>query len=110
MMNKVTALVGVAVLAMLAGCAKQDAPPAQDDDEDVGAAPTQAQPAGPRPDTQIDRAKTAAGMMVLIDPAPQCQQYRDELEAKGATRGSVNELSEIVVQAHRAGCGKKKQQ
>ncbi len=48
-------------------------------------------------------------MATLIDPSPQCQQYRDQLESMGKTPGPVDELSGIFVQAHKAGCVIKKQ-
>lgn len=106
-MNKVTALVGITVLAVLAGCAKKEAPQAQDDDVSVAA---QAEPAAAQPEATIDRSKAAASMVIFIDPSPQCQQYRDELEATGRTPGPVDDLNEIFVQASKAGCKKKQQQ
>ena len=48
--------------------------------------------------------------MNFIDPLPRCQQFRDELEAKGRIAGPVDELNEIFVQASKAGCGKQQQQ
>jgi hypothetical protein len=110
-MNKVTALVGITVLAVLAGCAKKEAPPAnaQADDDDVAAA-VQPAPVAAQPAPIVDRSKAASEMAALIDPAPQCQQYRDELAAKGKTPGLMDEMNEILVQAYKAGCGKKKQQ
>ena len=113
-MNRTTVLVGISVLAILAGCAKKDIPPAQVEpaqveDEDVGRAATQAQPAAAQPAPK-DRVEAAAGMIASIDPGPQCQVYRDELEAKGKSPGPISELSEIFIQAHDAGCGRKKQQ
>jgi hypothetical protein len=106
-MNRVTALVGITVLAVLAGCAKKEAPQAQEEDEVTTA--TQPGPAAAQPEAK-DRSKAAAGMAAYLDPSPQCQQYRDELEAKGRTPGPVDELSAIFVQATKAGCGKKQQQ
>jgi 3-oxoacyl-ACP reductase-like protein len=109
-MNRVTALAGIAVLAMLAGCAKKEAPAAHaqaDEDEDVPAA-VQGAPAAAQPEPTVDRNKAAAEMSALIDPAPQCQQYRDQLQAKGSTPGVMDEMNEILVQAYKAGCGKKK--
>lgn len=112
-MNKVTVLAGITVLAIMAGCAKTEAPQAQaqvqEDPEDISASATQVQPSAPQPEPQ-DRTRAAAGMIASIDPGPQCQVYRDELEAKGKTPGPVKELSAIFVQAYDAGCGRKKQQ
>lgn len=109
-MNRVTALVGIAVLAMLAGCAKKDAPPASAQaDEDVPAA-VQGAPAAAQPEPTVDRTKAAAEMSALIDPAPQCQQYRDELQSTGSTPGVMEPMNEILVRAYKAGCGKRKDQ
>jgi hypothetical protein len=105
-MNRVNALLGITVLAVLAGCAKKEAPQAQDDDVSVAAQPGGA---AAQPEATIDRSKAAASMVIFIDPSPQCQQYREELEAKGRTPGPVDELNEIFVQASKAGCKKKKQ-
>jgi hypothetical protein len=107
-MNRFTALVGITVLAVMAGCAKKEAPQAQEED-DIAAA-TQSLPAAAKPEASIDRSKAAGSMVAFVDPSPQCQQYRDELEAKGKTPGPVSELNEIFAQAYKAGCGKKKQQ
>jgi hypothetical protein len=106
-MNKVTVLVGVTVLALMAGCAKKEAPQAQD----KGAVTTSTQPvaAAPKPEPKIDLSKAASEMAARIDPSPQCQKYRDELETKGKGVGPVDELSAILVQAYQAGCGKKTQ-
>jgi hypothetical protein len=103
-MNRVTALVGITALAVLAGCAKKEAPQAQED----GNVTTAGQPLpAAAPEAKIDMSKAAASMVIFIDPSPQCQQYRDELEAKGRSSGSVDELNEIFVQAAKAGCKKK---
>ncbi len=104
-MNRVNALVAITVMAVMAGCAKKEAPQAQEDDDVTTA--TQPVPAQPEPK---DRSKTAADMAAYLDSSPQCQQYRDELEAKGSTPGPIDDLSEIFVRASKAGCGKKKQQ
>jgi hypothetical protein len=109
-MKKVTVMIGIGVLAALAGCAKKEAPQVEAavEDEDISETATQAQPAPEAPAPE-DRSKAAAGMIASIDPGPQCQVYRDELEAKGKTPGPVRELSEIFVQAYEAGCGSKRQ-
>jgi hypothetical protein len=108
MMNRATVLVGITVLAVMAGCAKKQAPQAQEEDEDAGATVTQAQPAAAQPVVK-ERSKAAADMLAFIDPSPQCQQYRDQLETTGKTPGSVDELNKIFAQAYQNGCGKKKQ-
>lgn len=101
-------MVGITVLAVLAGCAKKEAPQAQEKDDVAIATATQPEPAVAQPVAK-DRSKVAADMVAFIDPAPQCQQYRDQLETLGKTPGPVDELSPIYVQAHKAGCVIKKQ-
>ncbi len=52
----------------------------------------------------------ATGMLVLIDTAPQCQTFRDQLEAiakSPADQPMALEPSAIVAQANEAGCAKK---
>lgn len=107
-MNRVNALVAITVMAVMAGCAKKDAAqsPAGEDD-DVPAA-VQTAPAATKTPQVVDRTTAAAEMSALIDPAPQCQSYRDELAAKGQTPGLMDEMNAILVQAYKAGCGKKK--
>jgi Fe-S cluster assembly scaffold protein SufB len=111
MMKTVTALVCMTALAILAGCAKKEAPqaPAEEVEEFV-TAPTEAASTAAQPAAPMDRSKAAAGMMALIESSAQCQQYRDELEAKGRIPGSVDELAQIFDRAFKAGCGKKRQQ
>ncbi len=101
-------MVGITVLAVLAGCAKKEAPQAQEELGVATATATQPEPAAATPLAK-DRTKVAADMVALIDPSPQCQQYRDQLEAIGRTPGPVDDLSPIYVQAHKAGCVIKKQ-
>jgi hypothetical protein len=107
-MNRVTALVGITVLAVLAGCAKKESPQAQEEDGGATATATQPEPAAAKPVAK-DRSKAATAMLALMDTSPQCQQYRDQLETMGKTPGVIDELSGIYVQAHTAGCIKKKQ-
>jgi hypothetical protein len=108
-MNKVTVLVGVTVLAVLAGCVKKEAPQAQQEDDEDGGATTTGVQAAPAQPVVKERSKAAAEMLAFIDPSPQCQQYRDELQTTGSTPGAVDELNEIFAQAYQNGCGKKKQ-
>jgi hypothetical protein len=107
-MMKRTTLVGLAVLGLLAaGCSKPSPAPAPAaDDESAATAAAQPEPAAPT----YDRAKMATGMLVLIDTAPQCQTYRDLLEAAARTPADqplALEPSAIVAQANEAGCAKK---
>ena len=107
-MKRVTALVSITVLAILAGCAKKETPAASAaEDEDDGVA-TSTQPAPPVAKSApiVERSKSAAEMVALIDPGPQCQQYRDALETAGKTPGTMDELNDLFVAAYRGGCGK----
>ena len=113
MMNRIKPLMGVAILAVLVGCAKQEAQPAQAVDEpDEGTAtiavvPSEPSATKPMP---ISRSKAAADMIAFIDPSPQCQQYRDQIEALGRTQGPIDDLSPSYIAAYKAGCVIKKQQ
>jgi hypothetical protein len=52
-------------------------------------------------------------MMELLDTAPNCQSFRDQLEAAGKTPADEplqTEMAQIVAQAHQAGCTKKRAQ
>ena len=52
----------------------------------------------------------ATGMLVMIDDAPQCQTFRDQLQAiANAPAGTPPSVapSAIVAQANEAGCAKK---
>lgn len=111
-MKRVNALVGVAVLVLLSGCAKEQAPQAQAVDEPEEATESAAVVApAPAPARSLakDRSKAAADMIAFIDPSPQCQQFRDELAALGQTEGSIDDLSGPYVRAYQAGCVLKKQ-
>ena len=112
-MKRINALMGVAILAVLAGCAKQEPPAAQavDEPEETAASATVAasEPAVAKPIAK-DRSKAAADMIAFIDPSPQCQQFRDELAALGQTQGSIDDLSGPYVRAYQAGCVMKKHQ
>jgi hypothetical protein len=95
---------------MLAACSKQAPPPgpAAEDKESAPVAAVQ-----PPPAPTYDRGKLATmatGMLVLIDEAPQCQRFRDQLQAiADAPEGAPPSVSpsSIVVQANEAGCAKK---
>ena len=103
-MTKRLALVGVMTLAMLAACSKQAPPPADAEAEPAARAE---KPAAP----PVDREKMAQDMLGLIDTAPQCQQYRtqlEELSKRPPDQVTTDDMSEIVAQSYRAGCGKKR--
>jgi len=110
-MIKKTALAGLIALAFLAtACSKQETPPptaVQDDEEDMTTA-APAPTAQPEPST--DYVGQATGMMALLSSAPECQAYRDELQAiADAPAGTkpAREPSLVVAAAHDAKCSKK---
>jgi len=104
-MMKRTALVGVMAMTVLAACSKSTPPEAP---ADAAATP----PAKAAP--SIDRAKMAAGLLDLLDTAPQCQSFRDRLDEAGKTPADVpldvDTMNQIVAAAHAAGCSKKSMQ
>ena len=107
-MTKRNAWLTVLAAMVLAGCSKQPPPPAADTgaDDEAPVAATEPAPAAPT----YDRAKMATGMLALIDPAPQCQTFRDQLQAAAtapADQPGAVEPSAIVAQANAAGCAKK---
>ena len=109
-MTKRTTLAGLAVLGLLAAACSKQAPP-QAPSAAVEAPPPAA--ATPPPAPTYDRAKLArmaTGMLALIDEAPQCQAFRDQLQAivdAPADAPPAAAPSAIVVQANEAGCAKK---
>ena len=109
-MTNRTALLGIVVWALLAACSKQ-APPPVTADADEGSAPAAVAPPPPAPTyDSVKVAEMAAGMLVMIDEAPQCQAFRDQLQAiVDAPAGSPPAVapSAIVAQANAAGCAKK---
>ena len=110
MMNRTT-LAGLVVLGLLAAaCSKQAPAPAPGAaDEETAPAAAQPEPAAPAYDS-ARLARMATGMLVMIDEAPQCQTFRDQLQAiANAPAGSRPpvEPSAIVAQANEAGCAKK---
>jgi predicted Zn-dependent protease len=123
-MMKRTGLLGVIVLALLAACSKTSPPDKTSVAEAAKAASTAAAvtdseqeapppPTAPQADTAppapaIDPAQKAAGLLALIDTAPQCQTFRTQLETAGKSPTSTGaELNAIVAKAGEAGCTKK---
>jgi hypothetical protein len=107
-MTNRTALLGLVVLALLAACSKQAPAPAVADEKSAPAAAAQPQPAPTYDSAKM--AEMATGMLVMIDEAPQCQTFRDQLQAiASAPAGTPPAVapSAIVVQANEAGCAKK---
>jgi hypothetical protein len=108
-MMKRTAMLGMVVLALLAACSKQAPPSAPVADQES----TPAAVAPPPPAPTYDSAKVAemaTGMLVMIDDAPQCQAFRDQLQALANAPADAPPSvapSAIVAQANEAGCAKK---
>jgi hypothetical protein len=109
-MTNRTALLGLLAVALLAGCSKQAPAPAPADGNE---GPPPAAAVQPPPAPTYDSAKLAemaTGMLTLIDEAPQCQTFRDQLQAIAnapADAPAAVSPSSIVVQANEAGCAKK---
>jgi hypothetical protein len=109
-MTNRTALLGMVALVLLAACSKQAPPPAP---AAAGAdsAPVAVVPPPPAPTYDSARlAELATGMLVMIDETPQCQTFRDQLQAIiDAPAGSPPGVapSAIVAKANEAGCAKK---
>ena len=110
-MTNRTVWLGLVALALLAACSKQAPPPATAAADDEKSAPATA--VQPTPAPTYDSAKVAemaTGMLVMIDDAPQCQAFRDQLQAlANAPAGTPPSVapSAIVAQANAAGCAKK---
>ena len=108
-MTNRTGWLGLVALALLAACSKQAPPPAPVADQES----TPAAVAPPPPAPTYDSAKVAemaAGMLVMIDDAPQCQAFRDQLQALANAPADAPPSvapSAIVAQANAAGCAKK---
>jgi PBP1b-binding outer membrane lipoprotein LpoB len=108
-MTNRTVWLGLVALALLAACSKQAPQPAPVADQE----PTPAAAVQPQPAPTYDSAKVAAmatSMLVMIDDAPQCQTFRDQLQAiANAPAGTPPSVapSAIVAQANEAGCAKK---
>jgi hypothetical protein len=110
MTNRTTLLALVMIGLLVAACSRQAPAPAPiaADEETAPAATAQPEPA-PTYDSATT-ARMATGMLVMIDDAPQCQTFRDRLQAiADAPAGSPPSVapSAIVAQANDAGCAKK---
>ena len=88
-------------ITMLAACSKSTPPEAP---ADAASPPAKTAP-------NVDRAKMAASLLDLLDTAPQCQSFRDQLEKAGRTPADVpldiDMMGQIVADAHAAGCSRK---
>ncbi len=104
------AWLGLLALALLAACSKQAPPPATTAADDEKTAPAAAPPPPAPTYDSAKVAKMAAGMLVMIDDAPQCQTFRDQLQALADAPADAPPSvapSAIVAQANEAGCAKK---
>jgi hypothetical protein len=118
-MMKRTGLLSVIAVAILAACAKSPPPASVEDAAKakaaVAAADNEEAPPAPAPEAQaappaMDRSEKAAGLLTLIDTAPQCQSFRAQLEEAAkvpADSPQAVDMNQIVASAHAAGCGKK---
>jgi len=109
-MTNRASLLGLVVLALLAACSKQAPPPAPAAEDEESAPATAVQPTPAPTYDSAKMAKMATGMLVMIDEAPQCQTFRDQLQAiANAPAGAPPSVAPtaIVVQANEAGCAKK---
>ena len=72
------------------------------------------QPDPPQP--SMGPADYPAKLIPLIDERPECQPFRDELEAAGKVQSTdplpidMNEVNKIVARAGEAGCTRKSSQ
>jgi PBP1b-binding outer membrane lipoprotein LpoB len=113
MMTKRVSLAAVVALVMLAGCSKPAPTPPVAEDEEVEKAPTAVATAPQAPKRSMGPADYPSKLLSMIDPAPKCQPFRDELEAAGKVQSDdplpvdMNEVNLIVVRAHEAGCTRK---
>jgi hypothetical protein len=97
-------------LVMLAACAKKAPPAHHDEEEEAPAALAAPSPAQNQPAPTINLGESAAGMLTLIDTAPQCQKFRDQLETVARSpqgAAPLDGMAKIVASAHEAGCGRK---
>lgn len=110
-MNRPTWLLGLAAVALLAGCAKAPAPaadPAVAQEEEITNKNV------PEPVTVAppeDAAKQAGILAQHIDPRPECAQYLQPLEAAskaapGAPEARID-MTAIMAQAQAANCTRK---
>ena len=98
----------LAAFLSVAACSRQAPPEAASVDfEDREPAPAVV---AEQPKPVYDYEKLAGGMLMLIADAPECQKYRDELQAiaslpMGAT--AEKDPAKVVAAAHDAGCSTK---
>jgi hypothetical protein len=111
-MTQRIALLGVMALAMLTACSKQ-APPQPSAEEPAAAPPAEQAPPPDKP-VEYDRAKFVSGLLGLVDTAPQCEQFRAQLEAASKEtsgplmQSDVDKLNKIAAQSMEAGCYRRK--
>jgi hypothetical protein len=100
-------------LLFLAACSKPSTEPATqgqaEDEQDSVSAPAPAA----EPTKEFDYPKMAQGMMALLSERPECQRFRDELQAMIDAPGGTKpprDPSYVVAEAHDARCSKKSEQ
>jgi hypothetical protein len=109
MMTQRIALAGVMALAVLTACSKPAATPPVEEQPAATAAVTEPEVAKP----SMGPADYPAQLLPFIDAAPQCQEFRTQLEAAGQVQSSeplpvdMNEVNAIVAKAAEAGCYRK---
>jgi hypothetical protein len=111
MINR-TAIAGCVALVFLAACSKQETTGAAED-LDTAERPSAAAAIPQKAKEDYDYAKLANGMLPLVAERPECQRFRDELQAIAATpAGSAppRDPSHVVADAHSAGCSTKSTQ
>ena len=112
-MTKRPALISVLALVMLAACSKPAPVPAPSANDQQGEVAAAVAPQPEAPQTSMGPADYPTQLLPMIDTAPQCEQFRAELEAAARVQSSdplpvdMNKANEIVARAHAAGCGRK---
>lgn len=102
-------LVGIGCAGLAGSVLEAGAPPAPVMDQESTPAAVVPPPPAPTYDS-AKVAEMATGMLVMIDDAPQCQAFRDQLQALANAPADAPPSvapSAIVAQANAAGCAKK---
>ena len=103
-------LAGLATLLFVVACSKEGPtrpPPGESARGHAAAEEVAPGVAAVEPERTYDYAKMANGMLVLIADAPECQKYRDELQAIASLPPGTKpdkDPSKVVAEAHDARC------
>jgi hypothetical protein len=103
-------MLGWVAVALLSACSKQAPTPAPAAGDEVAPPAAAVQPPPAPTYDSAKLAEMATGMLALIDESPQCQAFRDQLQAIAnapADAPPATSPTAIVVQANEAGCAKK---